>query len=701
MTPPNEGLDSDEDSGAEDEVCMNNLTGRQLNAECSATFTTANCVKVTLESEHGTEDGVDVEPEVNDDTPIDETEQSITDKSMKCESESVNQVDHNQPPNNQGNKRCRRRSASCKSQAAENNQERQSCTKKRRRESSLPSSDSSGSSPAEPAATEQSNETPPATETELGNSGLKRRRSNNTSGKASGPNTKNITEAQGPGSKPRKWIRRDLKVGDDFLWNVEKPEFIKNEWSPVGLFQVFFDDDVVEKMCYFTQIYAQQKGNHHFTVSVQEMRAFLGILLASGYAPLPRRKMYWEQQNDVNNAAISSTMSRNWFEEILQYLHVSDNNLLTPGDKMAKVRPLFTMMNERFLQYNPQLQKLSVDESMIPYYGHHGCKQFIRGKPIRFGYKTWCLNTCTGYLLQCEPYQGAGTTPLDPSLGMGGSVVMNLLSKLPPDVHYTVFFDNLFTSLKLIDRLTQKGTGGTGTVRVNRLESCNLQDPKSMGKTARGTYDFKQDVANKLIVVRWNDNSVVTAVSNCCSIEPVQKAKRWSSALKKVIDVDQPNLINAYNSGMGGTDRMDQNISKYRISIRSKKWWWPLFAYMPDVAVQNAWLLYRMCPAYADRPLSLLDFRREIAQVYMSRHTAHHNAEALCHSLKHNVGHRIRLDRRVSADVRYDGLEHYPASNETQLRCASCKGKAKYKCIKCDVGLHIDCFAVYHTPGRA
>jgi hypothetical protein len=29
----------------------------------------------------------------------------------------------------------------------------------------------------------------------------------------------------------------------------------------------------------------------------------------------------------------------------------------------------------------------SVDEVMIPYFGRHGSKQFIYGKPIRYGYK--------------------------------------------------------------------------------------------------------------------------------------------------------------------------------------------------------------------------------------------------------------------------------------------------------------------------
>jgi Transposase IS4 len=64
--------------------------------------------------------------------------------------------------------------------------------------------------------------------------------------------------------------------------------------------------------------------------------------------------------------------------------------------------------------------------------------------------------------------------------------------------------------------------------------------------------------------------------------------KRWSKAAGTMIDVPQPHLINKYNKNMGGVDRMDQNIGAYRISIRSQKWQWPLFAYLLDVAMQNA-----------------------------------------------------------------------------------------------------------------
>ena len=97
----------------------------------------------------------------------------------------------------------------------------------------------------------------------------------------------------------------------------------------------------------------------------------------------------------------------------------------------------------------------------------------------------------------------------------------------------------------------------------------------------RGNFDFKLD-ADNLIILRWNDNSIVTMVSNVRGIYPVQKANRWSREEKKMLDVPQPAVIKVYNRyigrggggvGLGGggggwrTDRMDQNVAAYRVQL--------------------------------------------------------------------------------------------------------------------------------------
>ena len=298
----------------------------------------------------------------------------------------------------------------------------------------------------------------------------------------------------------RDWIKQDTPTSEQNSENTETfLDYSSTYSSPASLFELFFDSDVMEMISENSVKYARQKGNLTFVVTAQELRLFLAILINSGYAPLPRRRMYWEPSDDVKNIAISNAMSRNRFEEIMQFLHLADNSNLGENDKVAKVRPLLAMLNERFLRYFAGPNIFSIDESMVPYYGRNTMKQYIRGKPIRFGYKMWCMNTPLGYCVQCEPYQGAGVT--DAEVGLGGSVILDLISELP-GVSCDLYFDNFFTSLKLINMLSSKNIRATGTVRPNRVEKCPLVAPEVLKKQKRGTFDYLYDQSSDVLVTQ-------------------------------------------------------------------------------------------------------------------------------------------------------------------------------------------------------
>ena len=132
--------------------------------------------------------------------------------------------------------------------------------------------------------------------------------------------------------------------------------------------------------------------------------------------------------------------------------------------------------------------------------------------------------------MQEIPYQGSTTGYSNPKFGMGGSVVPDLISELPSEVEYRLFFDNLFTSIPLIDYLKQSNIGATGTIRVNRTGKTPLLDPSYTKKKARGTYCHGKEKDSGCILVRWNDNSVVTLASNCYGVNTVISASRWSNA---------------------------------------------------------------------------------------------------------------------------------------------------------------------------
>ena len=82
---------------------------------------------------------------------------------------------------------------------------------------------------------------------------------------------------------------------------------------------------------------------------------------------------------------------------IKKYIHFADNHALPQGNKVAKIAPLYDELNKGLVKFGVFNELLSVDEAMVPYFGRHSAKMFIRGKPIRFGYKIWSLCGEDGY----------------------------------------------------------------------------------------------------------------------------------------------------------------------------------------------------------------------------------------------------------------------------------------------------------------
>ena len=92
----------------------------------------------------------------------------------------------------------------------------------------------------------------------------------------------------------------------------------------------------------------------------------------------------------------------------------------------------------------------------------YGCKQAIRGKPIRFGYK-WCQATTAGYLINFDLYQGKtfnGNERLETEFGKCSATILHLLNGYSDEkrcLPYTIYRDNLFTSIPLLFELKKHG----------------------------------------------------------------------------------------------------------------------------------------------------------------------------------------------------------------------------------------------------
>ncbi|KAG0425108.1 hypothetical protein HPB47_027700 [Ixodes persulcatus] len=75
-------------------------------------------------------------------------------------------------------------------------------------------------------------------------------------------------------------------------------------------------------------------------------------------------------------------MPRNRFRQLKRFFHIVDNTQLKAGKKMAKIQLFYDDISKFFSQFGVFHESLSIDGSMVTYYGHRSCKMFIRGKPI-------------------------------------------------------------------------------------------------------------------------------------------------------------------------------------------------------------------------------------------------------------------------------------------------------------------------------
>ena len=69
--------------------------------------------------------------------------------------------------------------------------------------------------------------------------------------------------------------------------------------------------------------------------------------------------------------------------------------------------------------------------------------------------------------------------------------------------------------------------------------------------------------------------------------------KRWDKTIIKYVLIQQPEIIDKYNNGMGGVDLLDQLLSYYRIFIKSKKWTLRFIFHFIDLAVCARPIIYR------------------------------------------------------------------------------------------------------------
>lgn len=241
--------------------------------------------------------------------------------------------------------------------------------------------------------------------------------------------------------------------GSKWVENAGALKVKYKDYTPTQLFEEVFSDEILTFIVKETVRYAMSKNDASFTFSIEELKVFLGVLLLSGYRRLPSEEMYWSYDEDVTCPLVRKAMSRNRYKKIKSQIHFQDNKQVTKNkhDRGFKIRPMITMIRASFQQFGIFESKL---EMMVCYFGRNSLKQFIRGKPIRFGYKFCALCGVSGFCYNFNLYVGLDAEDGDRNdltiLTLGSRVVQTMLHCVQNPASHSIFFDNLFTSRDLL-----------------------------------------------------------------------------------------------------------------------------------------------------------------------------------------------------------------------------------------------------------
>ncbi|XP_035672166.1 piggyBac transposable element-derived protein 4-like [Branchiostoma floridae] len=495
--------------------------------------------------------------------------------------------------------------------------------------------------------------------------------------------------------------------------------------KPIDYFNLFFTANIVAKIVYETNRYAQQWIVAHRDyllekqrsvvhqwqkigqTTAEEFRAFLGVALNMGLVKKSTMSSYWDRAHKCQATPwFTEHFSRDRFELLLKFLHF--NNIARqpppadPAHKLYKIKPIVEHFNRVFLHHYHPGMDISINESSMGFRDQapHPTQFKAQKRHAKFGKKLWCVcDSLTGYTSFFEVYTGRDSAaPADPH-GSMYAMVMRLMTACD-FLHcgHHVGIDNFLSCPDLFFDLYKQGTTATGTVRSDRK---GLPQPAVNQKIKNNQTAERRK--GPLLCVVYKDGSkfkqpvvlLSTAVAGGSQAVVTQKGRQ----------VQRPKVVVKFSKAVGGVDLGDATLTNLS-DRRTMKWTNKVFFAIFGRAVLNSFVLYDQHSS--DNPkLSRHQFMLQLVESLAGSYFPPNAVRP-----PRRTPSQIRQDREMpnvqgaSAQVESGtaggpGGQHWPRKlPKGRLRnCVAghpTRTRSSYECPACNVGLCIKCFPTYH-----
>ena len=199
----------------------------------------------------------------------------------------------------------------------------------------------------------------------------------------------------------------------------------------------------------------------------------------------------------------------------------------------------------------------------------------------------------------------------------------------------------------------------------------------------------KHDASKTNVRTRYMSNTLLQYTNNTCTHTAYSHRR---GHLK-----EKPTVVADYNLYMLGVDKLDQMMSYYSFLHKSVKWWRKVFFWLLEVAVVNAYIIYKEeARRRGATPITHLAFRRRLIQ-------------SLSEPIRSCVTPHARSGPRVAQNVeRLQPVPHFLHKGRKRRDCVVCSDREEggtrhltlFHCATCPDNPSLcpaTCFEAYHT----
>lgn len=468
----------------------------------------------------------------------------------------------------------------------------------------------------------------------------------------------------------------------------EDDQFLKNQVNcndPLALFKMFFTDYIIDIIVKETNQYAQQNitssidGRRHQqawqSVTRNEVNKFFALLLIMGLVRLPEIRLYWSRNKFYQNRSIITIMERDRFLAILKFLHFSNNATARYGDRLSKLQEIVEAIVATFKDTVRPGKNIVVDETMVPWRGRLGFRQYIPGKRHKYGIKIYKLCVPDGYTYNLEIY--AGKTQINTQKSRTHDIIKRLLQGLSNEGRI-LFVDSFYTNVHLAEDLLMDRTFLCGTVKINK--KCLPSQARQKQKKGQ-IISFEN--RNGVKFLKWTDKRAVCMVStvkhHTCKLMQAPRGRL------------KPDAILDYNNAKKGVDLSDQ-LSAYYSSLRKTVKWYRkiVIQLICGTSIVNAWYIHKK---WGTQNMTILKFREAIINGLLGN-------QAVEKENRFRQKHVLKERGTNAKDVRKRCKECYRNFAKSRGRDYATKHSKKVKtfCGHCDgrPALCLQCFNKVH-----